>query len=162
MTALADLVEALRTAQRSVFRLEVGQHYDDDPQWQSYRRGERWWDNADLRAWCDLVRANHERGVSMRRVHLVIPPWTAYVRFEVGEHYPYNRRAGEDVQIVEVETPWEAPDFWLVDDQRAWLLDYAEDGAMTVVPAAEQDLPELRAWRDRALEAVSIGAGLSA
>ena len=66
------------------------------------------------------------------------------------------------MQVIEVETPWEAPDFWLVDDQRAWLLDYAGDGAMTVVPVTEQDLPELLAWRDRALNLVSAGTQLSA
>ena len=157
MTELDALVAALRGAQRSVFRLEARQHYGDDPQWQAYVAGERWQDNADLAAWCDLVRANTARGVSMQRVHVVTQPWSPYVHFEVEQHYPFNQGAGEGVRLVHAAEQWNAPDFWLVDDRCAWLLDYDPDGTMTVVRATEQELPTLREWRDRAVADTAAG-----
>lgn len=151
MSDLDDLVDALRGARLSVFRLEVRQHYADDPQWQAFLAGEAWDKNDDLAAWTELVRSNVDRGVTMQRVHVVTQPWTPYVRFEVEQHYPHNRDAGEDVRLVHAEEPWDAPDFWLVDDLRAWLLVYDSNDAMTVVRADERALPALRQWRNQAV-----------
>lgn len=163
MSELDDLVGALRTAEVSVFRLEARQDYADDPQWQAFLAGKAWEKNDDLEAWCDLVRSNTARGVVMERVHVVTQPWTPYVRFEVEQHYPYNRAAGEDVRVVHAEEPWDAPDFWLVDDERAWILLYDSRGAMTVVRASERSLPSLRRWRDQTLAGnVDLSSPLSA
>ncbi|MGQ0575958.1 MAG: DUF6879 family protein [Pseudonocardia sp.] len=151
MSDLDELVDALRGAQRSVFRLEARQDYPDDMQWQAFIGGHDWEKNDDLAAWTELVRSNVARGVMMRRVHVVTRPWTPYVRFEVEQHYPHNREAGEDVRLVQVEDVWDAPDFWMVDDRRAWLLVYDTGGRMTVVRAAEDALVVLRQWRDQAL-----------
>lgn len=153
VTVLDDLVHGLRTAQTSVFRAEYRQDYPDDPQWQSYRRGDDFTANDDLRAWCRLVSANTNRGVTMQRVHLVTEPWTPYVTFEVDQHYPFNIAAGEDVRLLTVPAPSARRDFWLIDDKQGWLLDYDTDGAMTVVEASERALPILRVWRDDALSA---------
>jgi hypothetical protein len=159
---LQDLVEALRGARRSVFRLEVRQDYPDDLQWQAFLAGHDWQNNDDLSAWTELVRINVARGVTMQRVHVVTQPWTPYLRFEVEQHYPHNRLAGEDVRLLEAEREWDAPDFWMVDDSRGWLLIYAAGGAMTVLRAGEQMLPSLRRWRDQALAgAVGLSPPLS-
>lgn len=163
MSELDDLVSALRTAEVSVFRLEARQDYTDDPQWQAFRAGQEWEDNDDLSAWCELVGSNTARGVTMVRVHVVTRPWTPYVRFEVEEHYPHNRDAGEDVRVLHTERPWDAPDFWLIDDTRAWMLVYDPDGVMTVVRASDRSLPPLRQWRDQALAATAdLSSPLSA
>lgn len=154
VTVLDDLVHALRTAQTSVFRAEYRQDYPDDPQWQSYQRGDDWTANDDLWAWCDLVSANTDRGVAMQRVHVVTEPWSPYVAFEVEQHYPWNQRAGEDVRLVRARHPWRVTDFWLVDDQRGWLLDYTRAGVMRPVPVpGEAELEALRDRRDEALAA---------
>lgn len=163
MSGVDELVDALRGAQFSVFRLEARQDYADDPQWQAFLAGQDWEKNVDLAAWTELVRSNVARGVTMQRVHVVTRPWTPYVRFEVEQHYPHNREAGEDVRLAQAEQTWDAPDFWMVDDTRAWLLIYDSDGAMTIVRAAERDLPTLRQWRDQALASTAdLNSPLSA
>lgn len=151
MSTLSDVVTDLRTARESVFRLECRQDYPDDPQWQTYLAGGDWTANDDLAGWRELVSANRERGVTMTRVHVVTIPWTPYVRFEVGQHYPYNLAFGEKVRLVHAEQPWSYPDFQLIDDERAWLLDYDPSGKLSAVRAAERTLPTLRKWRDEAL-----------
>lgn len=159
MTALDDLVRALRTAQTSVFRAEYRQNYPDDPQWQSYQRGDDWTANDDLWAWCGLVRENVERGVTMQRVHVVTEPWSPYVTFEVEQHYPWNQRAGEDVRLVRARHEWRATDFWLVDDKRGWLLGYDRAGVMT--PVSVSGAAELAALRDRRDEMLAASEPLA-
>ncbi|MEJ2886183.1 DUF6879 family protein [Actinomycetospora aeridis] len=151
MAALAELASAISDARQSVFRAEYLQDYPDDPQWWAYQQGHDWTANEDLAAWCALVRANVERGVTMQRVHVVTTPWTPYVRFEIEQHYPFNLAAGEEVRLLTVLMQSARKDFWLVDDERGWLLDYADDGTMTVIEASERTLPILRDWRDAAL-----------
>jgi len=161
VTALEELVTALRSARELVFRLESEQDYPDDPQWIAYQAGQAWEQNEDLAEWTSLVRANRDRGVPMERVHVVVPPWTDYVRFEVERHYPHNLAAGEDVRLVHAARPWPVPDFWLVDYTRAWLLDYDRDGNMTVIEATERSLPYLRRCRQDA-RAASVPLPVSA
>lgn len=152
MTALDDLVDALETAQRSVFRLEARQDYPDDELWQAHQRGEWWEQSADLTDWCSLVSATVDRGVTWTRARVVTEPWTPYTRWEIEQHYPHNLTAGEDIRLVRASEPWATVDFWLVDATRAWLLRY-DDGSMTVTEAVpELLLPAIRTWRDRALE----------
>ncbi|MEJ2860556.1 DUF6879 family protein [Actinomycetospora flava] len=154
MSDLAKLVEAISSARTSVFRLEARQHYADDPQWQSYERGEAWQRNADLRAWTEIVSSARARGVTMQRVHVLTEPWTPYVRFEVEQHYPHNLAAGEDVRLVRAGRPWSVPDFWLIDDHRGWLMHYEDDGTLgVIVQATDRALSALRSWRDEALAA---------
>lgn len=151
MTALDDLVDALETAQRSVFRLEARQDYPDDELWQAHLRGEWWEQDADLSDWCSLVSAVVDRGVTWTRARVVTEPWTPYTRWEIEQHYPHNQTAGEDIRLVRDSEPWGAPDFWLVDDTRAWRLYYDSVGAMAVAEFAGDDLWVARTWRDRAL-----------
>lgn len=151
MTAFEDLLDALQTAQTSTFRLEGHQDYPDDELWQMHQRGEWWEQDPDLAEWCALVSANADRGVTMTRVRLVTEPWTDYTRWEIEQHFPHNLRAREDIRLWHTAGGVRVPDFHLVDDSRAWLLSYDQDGAMTVVEATERALPSLRVWRDDAL-----------
>lgn len=150
MTALDDLVEALQDARSSVFRLEARQDYLDDELWQAYQRGEWWEQSDDLTGWCSLVSAAVDRGVTWIRARVVTEPWTPYTQWEIEQHYPHNVRAGESVRLCG-DTSWSWPDFWLVDNERGWVLEYAPGGAMTVEEATSRVLPVLRAWRDLAL-----------
>lgn len=151
MTAGADLVTALRTARSSVFRLEGHQDYPDDELWQAHLRGEAWEQDPELADWCSLVSATVARGVSWTRVRVVTEPWTLYTQWEIEQHYPHNRDAGEDIRFIRTPGPWPLDDFWLVDDERAWLLFYDPHDTMIVTETNQRSLPVLRTFRDKAL-----------
>lgn len=148
-TALDDLVDALQTAQHSVFRFEGRQDYPDDELWQAHLRGEWWEQSEDLADWCALVSATVDRGAHWIRARVVTEPWTPYTRWEIEQHFPHNLTAGEDIRLVRAAEQWAIDDFWLVDDH-GWLLLYGTNGAMTVVEATDH-LPELQAVKARAL-----------
>jgi hypothetical protein len=162
VTALDDLLEALQTARSTVFRLEAHQDYPDDELWQAHLRGERWQQDPDLAWWSELVATNQSRGVTMSRVRVVTGEWTPYTRWEIEEHYPHNVLAGEDVRLARAQRACSHADFWLVDDERAWWLEYDEAGTMTVTEASPGSLPSLVDTRNRSLAiAESMSAAAS-
>lgn len=119
MVELAELQAQFETFSYSAFRLEVLQHYagtgrDDQ--------------------WVALLKANARWGKTHQRVHVVTEPLTAAMQQELTEGYEPNVAAGEDIRIVPVggdrEWPNElgAPDFWLFDSSRLYIMRYTPDG----------------------------------
>jgi hypothetical protein len=131
----AEVLELLRSADRSVFRLETLDRYTvsaEDEDYQRWSRGESpppigghpWFD--------DVVRAAAMAGKRWERVHVVRPPLSDYLRFEFEYGYTRSEQAGEGCHILEVAEGEHAPvpalDFWLVDDKAAVLMHYDAEG----------------------------------
>ena len=69
----------------------------------------------------------------MQRVHVVVEPLTAYLRYELA--WSYTPEAGEDIRIIPVQTgQWPAGlpglggDFWLFDSARLLRMHYDPAG----------------------------------
>lgn len=83
--------------------------------------------------WLHRVRKFTESGRYVQRVHVVTPPLSDYLRYEMQWGYDFNIAAGEDVRILETESASGLPfsaheDFWLFDDTHVVLMRYEEDG----------------------------------
>jgi hypothetical protein len=130
-----EVLDLLRSAKRSVFRLETLDRYTVSAEDEDYRRwsrgqppppigGHPWFD--------DVVRAATHAGKRWERVHVVRPPLSDYLRFEFEYEYTRSEQAGEDCRILEVAEGDHAPvpvlDFWLVDDKAAVLMHYDAEG----------------------------------
>lgn len=134
---------------RDLFRLETLPHYDaasDDEDYHRYLRGEPAPAAAGKEAWLQRLRTDTTAGRMWRRVHVLAPPLTDYLRYECEWGYTYNVAAGEDVRILDVSTgPAGAEvlgligDFFLVDGEQAVRMDYDQagrfHGAVPVDPA---------------------------
>ncbi len=134
---------------RDLFRLETLAHYDaasDDEDYHRYLRGDHAPAAAGKAAWLERLRTDTAAGRRWRRVHVVTPPLTDYLRYECEWGYTYNVAEGEDVRILDLSTsPAGAEllgavgDFFLVDDEHPVRMDYDETGrfrgAVPVDPA---------------------------
>ncbi|MGH3511670.1 MAG: DUF6879 family protein [Pseudonocardiaceae bacterium] len=86
------------------------------------------------REWMALVAAATGDGRTMQRVHVVIEPLTAYLRFELAWSYAHSVAAGEDVRIIPLAEGESWPpgvalrDFWLFDDTELFDMRYDTDG----------------------------------
>lgn len=83
--------------------------------------------------WLHRVRGFTGSGRRVQRVHVVTPPLSDYLRYEMEWGYDFNIVAGEDVRIIETESPSDLPfaaneDFWLFDDKHVVLMRYEPDG----------------------------------
>ncbi len=160
---MADLVDANRLgeffeAQASLFRLETLDYYEPDrEEFERWAAGEPL-DEAGLQPWLDRLRAERERGLRRRRVHVLRSPVSAYLRFEC-EAYTRSAEAGEEIAILDLAEKSRPgglidEDFWLKDDSEVLLMHYGEDGSFIGgerMPA--ETLPRYRAARDAAWEA---------
>jgi hypothetical protein len=93
----------------------------------------------------------------VERVHVVTPPLSDYLRYEMEWGYDFNIVAGEDVRIIETRDPSELPfaaheDFWLFDDTHVVLMRYEEDGTqIDRVLLEDADVAEYVARKNTAL-----------
>lgn len=82
-------------------------------------------------AWMAAVREAIAGGKQLGRVHVLRRPLTPYLAYELAT-YPENVAAGEDVRIADAgDHPTLGglgPDFWLLDDELALVMDYDADG----------------------------------
>ncbi|WP_369689886.1 DUF6879 family protein, partial [Nocardiopsis alborubida] len=59
--------------------------------------------------WLHRVRRFTTSGRRVERVHVVTQPLSDYLRYEMEWGYDFNIVAGEDVRIIETETPSDLP-----------------------------------------------------
>lgn len=126
-----DFAALFDAATRSVFRYEALQTYAvaaEDPSMAAFRGGsprpER---SVRTSPWLRRIAVQTAAGVSWSRVRFVTWPLSEYVQWElVG--YVESQAAGEAISIIDEAAT--APDFWLVDEARAVLMRYNEDGAV--------------------------------
>ena len=158
---MADLLDVSRLgeffdeAQTSLFRLETLDYYEPDrEQFERWAAGEPL-DKTQLQPWLDQLRAERERGLRRRRVHVLRSPVGAYLRFEC-EAYARSAEAGEEIAILDLAEKLRPDglieeDFWLKDDCEVLLMHYGEDGSFI---GGERQPPETlsryRAARDAA------------
>ncbi len=126
------------TSPSDTFRLETLPHYDaasDDEDYHRYLRGEPAPTAEVKEAWLERLRTDTAAGRRWRRVHVVQPPLTDYLRYECEWGYTFNVAGGEDVRILDMSTsPAGADvlaavgDFFLVDHEHAVAMDYGEVG----------------------------------
>lgn len=155
-----EALELLRSAKRSIFRLETLDRYnvsEDDEDYRRWSRGEppppidghRWFD--------DVVRVETSAGKRWERVHMVRLPLTDYLRFECEYGYTRLEQAGERVHVLEVPEgeplPLSPVDFWLFDDTLVLRVDYDAEGRdLGFVPMTDMAVVgEFRQTRDVAL-----------
>lgn len=84
--------------------------------------------------WVDLVGAASAAGKTLQRVHVLHPPLTPYLRFELEWFYPFNAQAGEQIHILDHPDPKSLfpnlpfGDFWIFDDSVVVKMEYDADG----------------------------------
>ncbi|MCP2334812.1 hypothetical protein FHU30_000137 [Actinomadura rupiterrae] len=122
--------------ERDAFRLETLPAYgvpEEDEEFRVWRETGRL-DVSEDDPWLTRVRHFRRTGRTIGRVHVITRPLSDYLRFEFA-FYPHSCEAGEDVRILDVTNRPDpvagAQDFWLFDDARVVLMNYAEDGAQT-------------------------------
>jgi hypothetical protein len=152
--------QALFTGIRtSWFRLETLQRYDveyEADEFDEFLRTGR----LDRAAgpWQHMISAHKRAGRTLQRVHVVVEPLTAYLRYELAA-YAHNARAGEDIRVIPTPAGAWPPglpknrDFWLFDDADAWAMIYDPAGRFI---AAEQltnanEIARCQQWRDSAV-----------
>jgi hypothetical protein len=151
-----QLGQAFSTFERSAFRLEVLPAYDVPEEADRLRlfgsgaaMPPRSPENDE---WLALVARSVGAGKVMERVHVVTHPLSDYLLFEVA-CYADNVAAGERVWIAVRDEASQLPeldhDFWLFDDDQAFLMQYDEDGRFLGAERA-QDPARYRTLRDRA------------
>ncbi|MEU3233609.1 DUF6879 family protein [Nocardiopsis alba] len=145
----------------SAFRLETLPVYgvaSEDDEFRRFLAGEPRPDEelADS-PWLHRVRRFTASGRRVERVHVVTPPLSDYLRYEMEWGYDFNIVAGEDVRIIETRDPSELPfaahqDFWLFDDAHVVLMRYEEDGTqIDRVLLEDADVAEYVARKNAAL-----------
>jgi len=126
-TALFD------AATRSVFRYEALQTYampTEDPSVIAFRTGaprpER---SVRTSPWLRRIAIQTAAGIDWSRVRVVTWPLTEYTRWElVG--YVESQAAGEAISVVGDDLAVGVPDFWLIDESRAVLMNYGPEGQL--------------------------------
>lgn len=136
LTALGSHLAERHTS--DLFRLETLAHYDaasDDDDYDRYLRGDPAPSASAKRPWLERLRTDTASGRRWRRVHVLRPPLSDYLRYECEWGYTYNTRAGEDVRILDLSTApagaeilAEVADFFLVDDMHAVRMNYSDSG----------------------------------
>ena len=97
-----DLLGMYGRAAEEAFRLEAQQRYAvpaEDAQFQAFTEGRPMPSDPRVDRSMQIIRAAVARGCRVRRVHVVDPPLTAYLRYELAA-YRENIAAGEEVSIA--------------------------------------------------------------
>lgn len=106
--------------------------------------------------WEAMIRQHRAAGRIMQRVHAVVEPLTAYMRFELTWAYAPNAAAGEDIRIIPIDDragwPADLPgrDFHLFDNSELYDAHYSEDGTwLGVEPVLDlARIVQACRWRD--------------
>jgi hypothetical protein len=126
---------------RDLIRVETLARYvsaSDGSELDRYLDGEPEPDRAAKAGWLDRIRADTAAGRIWRRLRVVEPPLTDYVRYSCEWGYTDNTAAGEQVRVIDLS---EAPpgadvlvrvgDFYLLDDAHVAVMRYDPSGAFT-------------------------------
>jgi hypothetical protein len=136
------LDELLPGAGRRVLHLEMRDHYEGSPAYETWLVGGPIDYERAYGPWLAMVSPVVARGVDFRRARVVSEPISSYVRFEYSVTPYANLAAGERVRWLprgrasELRLP--GNDFWLVDDVVLFSL-FSGDGVRvgTVVGGAD-------------------------
>jgi hypothetical protein len=154
---MPDLAWWLQNFRRSAFRLETLPVYSvpQEEEWfAEWRRSGKLPElTPDNDSWLKLVTEARRAGKQLQRVHLVTPPLSDYLRFELATQIP-SVDCGEDCRIVEAAhvqpTVSQLYDYWLMDDTIVIRLRYDEDGRFLGTEQIE-DVVLYRRHRDMVL-----------
>jgi hypothetical protein len=148
-----------------LFRLEKLENYElgsDGGDFRRYLQGEARPTAEGRGAWLERLRGEEAAGRHSRRVHVVKPPLGEYLRYECEWGYVYNAAAGEEIRIFDLgAADWprdlrETPDFFLIDDRYALLMDYDERGRFVgATVGTDQQLASCRRIRDLVWQAAT-------
>lgn len=149
-----------RDFEREAFRLELLPQYlvgPEDGPFAAFRRGEPM-PAGHNSAWHDTIRANVAAGRLMRRVHVITPPLSDYLRFEFGWGYVGNENAGEQIRILDLSRSQDPGlpdfDFWMFDESAIVAMLYEPDGKQIGRELlTEVDPSDFVRYRDAALGA---------
>ncbi len=139
MLDLAELAALLGEHHRQdLIRVETLPRYrsaSDGTELDRFLDGEAEPDRAAKAAWLDRIRTDTANGRKWRRLRIVEPPLTDYVRYSCEWGYTDNSAAGEQVRVLDLsEAPVGADavvgvgDFYLLDDDRVAAMRYDPDG----------------------------------
>jgi hypothetical protein len=108
--------------------------------------------------WLDVLAASAKRGIHRSRVRLLHTPVTDYERYECEWGYALNVPAGEEVRVIDpAEHSLPAfmvdHDFWLIDDEHCFRMDYTPAGEIMGAVYAPEMLSIYRDARDAAWDA---------
>lgn len=138
--------------EREAFRLETLPAYRVPQEAELFRRfleGEPL-STADTKPWTDRLKRLATEGKAVSRVHVIRRPLTDYLRFEF-EHYRHNVDAGEEIRILDLtERPdpgLPKQDFWLFDESRVVLMNYAANGTQISRELIEDDPAPYVRWK---------------
>lgn len=166
---MIDFKEPFLAFTKSAFRLETLPEYRVEYEQNlisDYIEGKKVdYKNEYIDWWLDLVQDRNAKLMEMSRVHVVSEPLTDYLRFELGIAYPKTSAAGEKIRLITeddfddicdedefdvVFNRWGALDFWLFDDSRLFIMDYADDGTWSGVNESfdEDDIKDAMRIRD--------------
>lgn len=123
---------------RSAWRLETLPAYgtpESDPEFAAYLQlGHQLpplEDRPAKQTWMADVRRAVAQGKQLGRVHALRRPLSPYLAYELAT-YPENIAAGEEVRITDLNEHPElaglGPDFWLLDNELALVMDYDDQG----------------------------------
>ena len=144
----------------TAYRLETLQAYDvsyEVEPFQAFMAGHPRPADSSKDQWVGMIKAAVEAGKVFQRVHVVIEPLTAYLRYELGWSYPPNVEAGEDIRILPVKSGrWPVlprHDYWLFDSSDLWVMEYTDDGTFRWIERIYDPGMTVRHayWRDAAL-----------
>lgn len=163
-----EFADLLCTFRRSAFRLEVQPFYaisEERPEFGRFLAGSPrppseigWW-----KAWLDQVAGLARQGRTVSRVRVIDEHPTDYQRWMLWAD-PWYAAAGERISYMTRRRAYEvglpAADWWLLDDERAVIMAFDDDGRVeqkTLVVGPEL-MALYRDWRDIALRhATSAG-----
>lgn len=153
-----ELGSHLRSATRSLFRLEIQPSYDtgtDGGDFQRFLTGETSPDMERKGRWLDQLRRQRALGIYRYRVRALHTPLSAYDRYAAAWGYSYNVEAGDDTRILDLSkhavpiaaSKWD--DFWLVDDATALRMLYTDSGQFIGAELTDPDeIEDYRQTRD--------------
>ena len=126
---------------RDLIRVETRDRYvsaSDGSELERFLRGEPAPDRVAKASWLNRIRVDTDAGRVWRRLRVVDPPLTDYVRYSCEWGYTDNTAAGEEVRVLDLS---DAPvgaralvgvgDFYLLDDTRVVAMRYDQAGVFT-------------------------------
>ena len=127
--------------QTDLLRVETLDRYrsaSDGDELDRYRRGEPEPDRGAKVAWLERIRLDTAEGRTWRRLRIVRPPLTDYVRYSCEWGYTDNSAAGEQVRVLDLSA---APpgadvlarigDFYLIEGEHVAAMTYDGAGAFS-------------------------------
>lgn len=132
------LEQYFETFTREAFRLELLDQYlvpEEEEEYKRFLLGELFPRITEEDEWLSLIRHLQSTGKEVKRVHVVPPQLTPYLKFEIEWGYAYSARAGELIYLITAHefsrlhpARLDIKDFWLFDESACIELHYGQNG----------------------------------